>query len=37
MSLAALLVSLGKDWAWTYTQGIHGLTGLLLRYLPPPA
>ena len=37
VSLSALLMNLGRDWAWTYTQGIHGVTGLLLRYLPPPA
>ena len=37
VSMANLLIGLGKDWAWTYTQGIHGMTGLLLRYLPPPA
>ena len=35
--LVTLCLGLGKDWAWTYTQGIHWVTGLLLRYLPPPA
>ena len=35
--ITALLVDLGRDWAWTYTQGIHWISGLLLRYLPPPA
>lgn len=37
MPMATLLVEWSRDWAWTYTQGIHWLTGLLLRYLPPPA
>lgn len=35
--LATMLVDLGRDWAWTYTQGVHWLSGLLLRTLPPPA
>lgn len=35
--LTGLLMALGKDWAWTYTQGVHWISGLLLRYLPPPA
>ena len=34
--LTTLLMNLGKDWAWIYAQGIHWVTGLLLRYLPPP-
>lgn len=37
MPILTLLVDLGRDWAWTYTQSIHWITGLLLRYLPPPA
>jgi hypothetical protein len=37
MPLTTLLIDLGRDWVWTYTQGLHWVTGLLLRYLPPPA
>jgi len=35
--LVTLMVDLGRDWAWTYMEGIHWFSGLLLRYLPPPA
>ena len=31
------LILLGSEWAWTYTQIVHCLSGLLLRYLPHPA
>lgn len=31
------LMVVGSEWAWTYTQLVHGLSGLLLRYLPHPA
>ena len=37
LPLPALLMELGRTWAWTYTQGVHWASGLLLRYLPPPA
>lgn len=37
MPLPHLLTELARSWAWTYTQGIHWTSGLLLRYLPPPA
>lgn len=37
MPLTTLLLDLGRNWAWIYTQGVHWVTGLLLRYLPPPA
>jgi len=35
--LLNMLMDLGRDWAWIYTEGVHWLSGLLLRYLPPPA
>lgn len=35
--LVAMLVDLGRDWAWIYVEGVHWVSGLLLRYLPPPA
>ena len=35
--LLTLLTDLGRNWVWTYTQGVHWVSGLLLRYLPPPA
>ena len=28
------LMILGSEWAWTYTELVHWITGLLLRYLP---
>lgn len=37
VSLLTLLTDLGRDWAWIYMEGIHWLSGLLLRTLPPPA
>ena len=37
VSLWILMTDLGRNWAWTYTQGVHWISGLLLRYLPPPA
>jgi len=37
VTLVTMLVDLGRDWAWTYMEGLHWLSGLLLRYLPPPA
>ena len=37
MPWTVLLLNLGQNWAWIYTQGAHWATGLLLRYLPPPA
>lgn len=37
LPVGATLVMLGSEWAWTYTQLIHGASGLLLRYLPQPA
>jgi hypothetical protein len=37
VSLVTMMVDLGRDWAWIYMEGIHWLSGLLLRYLPPPA
>ncbi|NBQ64125.1 MAG: hypothetical protein EBZ83_00705 [Verrucomicrobia bacterium] len=32
-----LITELGRNWVWVYTQGVHSISGLLLRYLPPPA
>ena len=37
VSLVTMMVHLGRDWAWIYMEGVHRLSGLLLRYLPPPA
>lgn len=37
VSLVTMVVDLGRDWAWIYMEGVHWLSGLLLRYLPPPA
>ena len=34
VGLVTMLVDLGRDWAWTYMEGLHWLSGLLLRYLP---
>ena len=31
------LMAIASEWAWCYTQIIHQLSGLLLRYLPNPA
>lgn len=31
------LAVVGTEWAWVYTELIHSLSGLLLRYLPHPA
>ncbi|MCX6935164.1 MAG: hypothetical protein NTZ01_03085 [Verrucomicrobia bacterium] len=31
------LLMLGSEWAWTYTQLVYWLSGLLLRYMPHPA
>ena len=31
------LMMVGSEWAWNYTQLVHWLSGLLLRYLPQPA
>lgn len=35
--LGTVLIDLGRDWAWIYMEGLHWLSGLLLRSLPPPA
>jgi len=35
--LVTMMMDLGRDWAWTYMEGVHWFSGLLLRYLPPPA
>jgi len=37
VTLMALLADLVRDWAWIYGEGVHWLSGLLLRSLPPPA
>lgn len=31
------LMLLGSEWAWSYTEIVHWVSGLLLRYLPHPA
>ena len=36
-SAGQTLILLGSEWAWTYTQIVYWLSGLLLRYLPHPA
>lgn len=37
MPTSKALMMLGSEWAWSYTELVHWLTGLLLRYLPHSA